>query len=73
MSRWLMVRPLLAGSGLVPAKVANAASSRYRPGWEKLMITWAALRRRLEIGEPGKDHEDSKLTLRWQVSYQHEP
>lgn len=27
-SRRLMVRPLLAGSGLVPANVANAASSR---------------------------------------------
>jgi hypothetical protein len=32
MSWWRMVRPLLAGSGLVPARVANAESSRYRRG-----------------------------------------
>ena len=30
------VRPLLASSGLVPARAANAASLRLRPGCEKL-------------------------------------
>ncbi len=38
-----MVRPLLAGSGLVPARAAKAASLRQRPGWEKLTMAWAAL------------------------------
>jgi len=27
----------------------------------------------IEIREPGKDHGDPKLTLRWQVSSLHEP
>jgi hypothetical protein len=38
-----MVRPLLAGIGLVPPREANAASLRQRPGWEKLTMAWAAL------------------------------
>ena len=32
LSRCRTVRPLLAGSGLVPARAANAASLRQRPG-----------------------------------------
>jgi hypothetical protein len=35
------VRPLEASSGLTPARAANAASLRHRPGWEKLTMTWA--------------------------------
>ncbi len=41
--RCRMVRPLLASSGRAPARVANAASLRHRPGWEKLTIACAAL------------------------------
>ena len=37
------MRPLLAGSGLVPASAANAASLRQRPGWENVTMAWAAL------------------------------
>ena len=43
LSRWRTVRPLLASRGLVPARAANAASLRQRPGWEKQTMAWAAL------------------------------
>ena len=43
LSRWRTVLPLLAGSGLVPARAANAASLRQRPGWENDTMAWAAL------------------------------
>jgi hypothetical protein len=34
LSRWRVVWPLDASSGLVPASLAKAASLRQRPGWE---------------------------------------
>jgi hypothetical protein len=43
LSRCRTVMPLLAGTGLVPPRAANAASLRHRPGWEKLTMAWAAL------------------------------
>ena len=36
LSRCRTVWPLLAGTGLVPARAANAASLRHRPGWPGL-------------------------------------
>ena len=42
LSRCRTVRPLLAGSGQVPAREANAASLRQRPGWENETMAWAA-------------------------------
>ena len=47
LSRWRTVWPLLASSGLVPTRAANAASLRHRPEWEKETITCAAV-----IGPP---------------------
>jgi hypothetical protein len=35
--------PLLASSGLVPPRAANAASLRHRPGCENDTMAWAAL------------------------------
>jgi hypothetical protein len=43
LSRCRTVWPLLACRGLVPARAANAASLRQRPGWEKDTMAWAAL------------------------------
>jgi hypothetical protein len=43
LSRCRTVLPLLAGSGLVPDSVANAASLRHRPGWENDTMAWAAV------------------------------
>ena len=43
LSRCRTVRPLLAGSGLIPPKAANAASLRHRPGWENDTMACAAL------------------------------
>src|SRR5699024_2145325 len=42
-SRYLVVvLPLLAGNGATPASIANAASSRTRPGWDHAHSTVAA-------------------------------
>ena len=43
LSRCRTVRPLLAGSGLVPPRAANAASLRQRPGGRSDTMAWAAL------------------------------
>ena len=43
LSRCRTVRPLLASSGLTPAREANAGSVRQRPTWEKLTMTCAAV------------------------------
>src|SRR5438034_11519285 len=43
LSRCRTVLPLLAGTGLVPPRAANAASLRHLPGWEKLTTASAAL------------------------------
>src|SRR5436305_9500601 len=43
LSRWRVVWPLDASSGLVTASLAKAASLRQRPGWENDTMAWAAL------------------------------
>ena len=43
LSRCRVTRPLEAGIGAAPARFANAASLRQRPGWDQDTIAWAAL------------------------------
>ena len=63
--RWRTVRPLLAGIGQVPAREANAASLRHRPGWENDTMAWAAVTGPMpgRSGEAGGDVVHDGLQL----------
>jgi hypothetical protein len=59
------MRPEEAWIGLTPARVANAASDRHRPGWDQAAMRWGgADRTDAGFGEQGEHLRRPRRTTR---------